>query len=53
MAEKYEGKKRPDKYQEGYCEICENFAQLHEVDGKMICSECMQEKGQEVHEDDY
>ena len=41
-----------EKYIEGYCELCENFAQLHEVDGKLICAECMDEQGLKAHEDD-
>jgi len=41
-----------DKYREGNCEICENFSQLHERDGQFICSECMEEKGEEPHEDE-
>ncbi len=41
-----------EKYKEGYCEQCENFAQLHERDGKFVCAECLEEQGEEVHEDD-
>jgi hypothetical protein len=41
-----------EKSQEGYCGQCENFGQLHEVDGKLICAECMEEQGLKAHEDD-
>tara|TARA_Y100000310_G_C20691915_1_gene822851 strand:- start:4115 stop:4255 length:141 start_codon:yes stop_codon:yes gene_type:complete len=39
------------EYREGYCGSCENFAQLHDFNGQLICSECMQEKGEEPNED--
>ena len=41
-----------EKYLEGICETCENFAQLHEVNGKFICAECMEEEGEETDEDE-
>lgn len=41
-----------EEYTEGYCAICENFAQLHERNGQMICAECMEEQGEEVNEDE-
>jgi hypothetical protein len=40
------------EYAEGYCEACDNFAQLHDHNGQLICSECMQQEGEEVNEDD-
>jgi CBS domain-containing protein len=41
-----------EKYLEGVCESCDNFAQLHDRDGQFICAECMEEGGEEPHEDD-
>ena len=35
--------KDKEKSVEGNCEICENFAALHDIDGKFICSECREE----------
>ena len=43
--------KMTKEYREGYCGSCENFAQLHDFNGQLICSECMQEKGEEPNED--
>jgi len=42
---------KKEKYIEGVCEICENYAQLHEVDGKYVCAECLDQQGKEVKED--
>lgn len=41
-----------EKYREGVCEICENFAQLHEHDGKWICDECADQKNEELLDDE-
>jgi CBS domain-containing protein len=41
-----------EKYWEGDCGSCGNFAQLHERDGQFICAECLEEHGEEPHEDD-
>ncbi len=43
--------KEKDKYMEGNCELCENFAQLHERNGQFVCAECLSEKGEDVEED--
>ncbi|MAG78152.1 CBS domain-containing protein [archaeon] len=34
---------KKEKYIEGICESCENYAQLHENNGKYICAECLNE----------
>lgn len=33
------------KYLEGKCESCDAFAQLYEVEGKLLCEQCRDEKG--------
>ena len=33
------------RYQEGECESCGSYAQLYDVDGKLICEECKDEEG--------
>ncbi|MBT4717322.1 hypothetical protein HOB85_05115 [Candidatus Woesearchaeota archaeon] len=43
---------KKEKYLEGNCEVCENFAQLHERDGKYICAECMEQQGEQPKEDE-
>lgn len=32
------------KYQEGECEECGSYGRLHEMDGKLLCEECKDEK---------
>ena len=41
-----------EPYKEGYCEIWDSFAQLYDKEGKMICAECMEDKGETPHEDE-
>lgn len=52
-------KKTPEekkKYLEGECESCGEYARLHEVNGEMICEQCMDEEGaldeKEANEED-
>lgn len=44
-------KKKKEKYFEGECDICENFAQLHEFNDQYICAECLEEEGEKPEED--
>src|SRR3989344_7011684 len=37
-------KKEKKKYMEGECDICENFAELHEHNGQYLCAECLEEE---------
>lgn len=41
-----------EKYMEGVCDVCENFAQLHLINDQWICGECMEEEGVDVHSED-
>ncbi len=34
-----------EKYIEGECESCKNYAQLYDVDGQLLCEECKDEQG--------
>jgi len=45
-------KPKKEKYIEGQCEICENFAQLHEVDDQFICAECKEEVINKIEEEE-
>jgi len=40
-----EEKHKEPEYREGECESCGNYAQLYEVDGRLICEECKDEEG--------
>jgi hypothetical protein len=40
------------EYTEGYCEVCENFAQLEEENGQLVCSECLGELSAESEDDE-
>ncbi|MFH1972044.1 MAG: CBS domain-containing protein [archaeon] len=37
--------KKKEKYIEGVCEMCDNYAQLHENNGRFICAECLDNEG--------
>jgi len=43
--------KKKEKYIEGVCEVCENYSQLHDDNGRFICAECMDQEGKEAKED--
>lgn len=33
------------KYLEGECESCNEYGRLYEVEGRMLCEQCRDEKG--------
>ncbi len=37
--------KKKEKYIEGECEACGNYSQLHDANGRLICSVCIDEEG--------
>ena len=42
---------KKEKYIEGICEICESYAQLKDREGKFICTECIDQLGEDIQED--
>ena len=43
--ENYEERHKEPAYQEGECEKCGNYAQLYDVEGRLLCEECKDEEG--------
>ena len=41
-----------ERTSDGNCEICENFAKLYDVDGKLICANCRDENCSECTDED-
>ena len=44
-------KRKKEKYIEGECESCGDYARLYEVDGRLLCEDCRDEEGRNTEAD--